>query len=83
MSAINLNAFDYYATGVIRFDNGRERCFDAFVREPIVCPQVHRYGPEIEKDDRANHHFRIPNGCVGFTITYLTCEKRTADSAPS
>ena len=42
MYAMNINGFDFYATGRTVFDDGRVIEFDEFVNEPIVCPKVHR-----------------------------------------
>jgi len=85
MPAINLNGRDYYVTGTTRWDTGRIIEWDSYKAEPIVCPLVERYGPEVERDDPGNHRFRIANPSdypdlplVGYTITILTCVKLTA-----
>lgn len=90
MSAINLNRRDYYVTGQTVWDDGRVREFDTFLADPVVCPQVHRYGPEISPEQEAAQipsekrfwSLRHPAGMpqpVGYTITYLTCTKLTAE----
>ena len=78
MTAINLNRRDYYVTGITIWDDGREHAFDEFKPDPILCPLSMRYGPEIERDDPEHRRFRLPSTCVGYTITYLTCEKLNA-----
>jgi len=90
MTAINLNSRPYYVTGKTVWDNGKVHEFDSFVSEPIVCPQIHRYGPEISPEeekaqDPANRRkfcLRHPPGYtqpIGYTITYLTCQILTAE----
>lgn len=74
MSAININNRGYRVSGVTKWDDGRTVEWTDFKDEPIVCPQVTRYGPEVESDDRAARRFGLPKGSVGYTITTLTCE---------
>ena len=78
MKAINLNRRDYHVTGITRWDDGRERVFDDYSAEPILCPLVKRYGSEVTADDTAKHSYRLPSGTTGYTITILTCAKLTA-----
>ncbi len=74
------NPCSYAVTAIIRWDDGDERELNDYMDEPIVCPQVHRHGPEITlaDTDKAKHRFHIPRGVVGYTITYLTCTMLTA-----
>ena len=76
MKAINLNSRPYYVTGRTVWDNGRVREFDDYKHEPMICPAVHRYGSEVAAEIKAgvNQFYKIPKECVGYTITYLTCE---------
>jgi len=69
----NFNELGYRVTGVTRWDDGRDSKFDDFVPELIVCPHTERYGTEIEETDRTRGLCSIPEGCVGYTVTYLTC----------
>lgn len=89
MKAINLNSRPYYVTGITVWDDGKTHEFDSYMNNPIVCPMVHRYGPEIDpEDDKAQDpidkrkwSLRHPPGMkqpIGCTITYLTCEMLTA-----
>ncbi|MHC1767681.1 MAG: hypothetical protein AB9869_25955 [Verrucomicrobiia bacterium] len=76
--AVNFNRCDYYVTGETRWDDGRVHRFDNFKLEPIVCPFAERYGPEIPLDKQDPTHWSLPPGSVGYTVTYLTCEKLNA-----
>jgi hypothetical protein len=78
MNAINLNNADYYITGTTVWDDGRQREFDDYRRDPIVCPHVHRYGPEVLVNDLPNGRGKLPGGSIGYTNTFLTCVKLTA-----
>lgn len=69
----NSNGLGYHATGVAKWDDGREHIFDNFVPDPIACLHPERYGPEIEKTDRERGLWSIPKECVGYTVTYQTC----------
>ncbi len=84
MKAINLNSRPYFVTGKTVWDNGKVLEFDEYVSEPMVCPQEHRYGPEISPEeekaqDPANKRLwslRYPPGYpqpIGYTITFLSC----------
>ena len=75
MSATNLNNSDFYVTGIAKWDDGRERPFGVFMPAPIVCPQVHRYGPEVERDEPANDYWIHPTDSAGCTIIYISCER--------
>lgn len=79
-TAINLNSRPYYVTGITKFDDGRVREFDDFKRDPIICPAVHRYGPEVEIEIRngVNQAWKLPEVCVGYTITFMSCQMLTA-----
>jgi hypothetical protein len=78
MSATNLNNSDFYVTGIARWDDGRERPFGAFMPAPIACPQAHRYGPEVERDESADACWIHPADSAGYTIIYLSCERLNA-----
>ena len=75
MPAINLNRRGYYVAGITRWDDGRECTFNEYRSEPMVCPVIERYGPEVGTDDPAHHRFRLSKGCTGYTITFLSCVK--------
>jgi hypothetical protein len=75
MSATNLNNSDFYVTGIAKWDDGRERPFGVFMPARIVCPQVHRYGPEVERDEPANDCWIHLADSAGCTIIYLSCER--------
>ena len=78
MMGINLADKDYYVTGITVWDDGRQSEFKDFRRDPIVCPLVHRYGPEVLVDDLQNGRGKLPAGAIGYTITFLKCVKLTA-----
>jgi len=75
MSATNLKNSDFYVTGIAKWDDGRERTFGIFMPTPIVCPQMHRYGPEIGPDESANESWIHLADLVGCTIIYSSCER--------
>ena len=75
MRATNLNNSEFYVTGIAKWDDGRERPFGVFMHAAIVCPQVHRYGPEVERDESDNECWIHPVDSAGCTIIYRSCER--------
>ena len=78
MNTINFNNADYYITGTTVWDDGRQREFDDYRCDPIVCPRVHRYDPEALVNDLPKGRVIPPGGSIGYTDTFLTCVKLTA-----
>ncbi len=82
MSAVNLNNTDFYVTGIVKWDDGRERPFGVFMHAAIACPQEHRYGPEVERDEPANEGWIHSVDSAGCMIVYLSCERLNPASSP-
>lgn len=75
MKPKNLNGFEYYMTGTVRWDNGRTMPVECYRPDFIDCPAEERHGHEVEQDDPARMRFKLPPELPSYTITWKTCRK--------